>query len=62
MAHRSLQPLDASAQPEPVRLDALDQGRELTAGEARAAFESLFVGLLLRIDNQRIFDAAKVKR
>ena len=58
-AHRTLQLLDTPPQAEPVRLDAPDQGRELTAGEARAAFEDLFVGLLRRINNQRIFDAVQ---
>ena len=40
------EPLDARQEPRLVGLDAVDQGCELSAGEAREAFGRLFVRLL----------------
>lgn len=58
-AHRLPQTLDAQPEPEPVGFDLPDQGRELSCGEARDAFEFLFRDLFLRVNNQRIIDAHK---
>ena len=53
------QPLDTPVQAAAIRLDAPDEGLELSAREARDAFERLFRDLLVRRENQRIVDAAQ---
>jgi len=55
------QVFDTARQSAPVGFDLLDQSVELTAGEARAVFYELFRDLVVRVNNQRLFDAAKRK-
>lgn len=70
----SLHPFDqltqlahGSVQEEPSCVDQSDLsvepgglgGRELTASEARVAFEGLFVALVERLENTRIVEAAE---